>query len=473
MTSCSQTGMRMNTIHNLTIETRLDSHESGELTAYFEQWRTEYGKIFRYAWYRYARPPKRPSKSAFNTELQRRFGITKRTANSIIYEVSGRYSALLELKKTEIKQLEEKAAALEEQIQVLKKEVYADAALAAENRLSPKELAEYKNRKRSLYYKKQKLKKKKDRIRQFVKDIQEGNLKICFGGRKLFDAQNRLAENGFRSHRQWYQAFTIKRDANILYLGSKDESACNQMFQLRPLPDGSLSVQCRKDGKAVKEKTDRYVYGRCRFSYLGDQLCAGLLGRQNGITYRIHFEGKKIYLQAILTITVPEVLSTNMTDGAIGLDFNNGFIQLAETDREGNLVDLERFPLLFHGTGGRAENEIRQVVSRISRRSLQTGKSIVIEDLDFKHRKSRCLKGKGKKGRRYNRIIHLLDYSRYKVSMKNSAVRNQIDLIVVNPAYTSAIAREKYCEQRKLNVHAGAAYVIARRGQGFKEKTTA
>ena len=463
----------MNTIHNLTIETRLDPRESGELMAYFEQWRTEYGKIYRYAWYHYARLPKRPGKSVFNTELQKRFGVTKRTANSIIYETSGRYSALLELKKTEKTQLDGKVAALEEQIMLLKKEINADAILAAENRLSAEELAEYKNRKRSLYYKKQKLKRKKDLARQLEKDIREGNLKICFGGRKLFDAQNRLAENGFRSHRQWYKAFIARRDSNILYLGSKDESACNQMLQLRPQPDGKISVQCRKDGKAVKEKTDRYVYGRCRFSYLEDHLLAGLLDRQNGITYRIHFEGKKIYLQAIITIQNTNAHSTCMADGAIGLDFNNGFIQLAETDREGNLVYLERFPLFFHGTGGRAENEIRQVVSQISRRSLQTGKSIVIEDLDFKNRKSRCLKGRGKKSRYYNRIIHLLDYSRYKATMKNSAVRNHIDLIIVNPAYTSAIAREKYCGQRKLNVHAGAAYVIARRGQGFKEKITA
>lgn len=31
------------------------------------------------------------------------------------------------------------------------------------------------------------------------------------------------------------------------------------------------------------------------------------------------------------------------------------------------------------------------------------------------------------------------------------------------------LRKHKYCPLMKLNVHTGAAYVIARRGQGFKE----
>ena len=460
----------MNTIHNLTIESRLDIRRSRELIEYFENWRTEYGKIYRYAWYHYARLPKRPKRSSFNTELQQRFGITKRTANSIIYDVTGRWNALVELKKTESSLLQDKITALEEDISLLKEDIGSLAVLAAENRLSADDLVKYKGKKRSLFYKKQKLKKKKDQAMQLKKNIQEGNLKICFGGRKLFDAQNRLAENGFHSHRQWYKEFVSKRDSNILYLGSKDETACNQMFQLHLSKDGSLSVKCRKDGRSVIEKTDRYAEGKCSFSYLTEILYGNLSDKQNGITYRIHFEKKKVYLQAILSLHYRDVYTTSLTDGAIGLDFNDGFIQLSETDRNGNLVCLERYPLEYHGTGSKAENEMRQVVSRISRHSLQTGKSIVCENLDFRRKKSRSLKGKAQKGKRMNQMLHRLDYSRYKDTLKNAAVRNGIDLIFVNPAYTSAIARKKYCRQRKLNVHAGAAYVIARRGQGFQEK---
>ena len=314
------------------------------------------------------------------------------------------------------------------------------------------------------------MKKKRDQLHQLESDIREGKLKICFGTRKLLDSQNRLQENGFYFRDQWYRMFAGRRDANIVYLGSKDETACNQMFQLIPLPDGAFCIKCRKDGMAVTGKEDRYVLGACRFPYMADALRRLLSEKANGITYRVHFEGKKVYLQAILSVNYGEAMATTLSEGAIGLDYNDGFIQLAETDRHGNLVHLEKHNLAFHGTGTRAENEIRQTIAVIARYSLQTGKSIVCENLNFKRTKGKQLKGKGKKGKRYNRMTHLLDYSRYKDTLKNAAVRNQIDLIMINPAYTSRIASKKYCTPKKLNIHAGAAYVIARRGQGFKDK---
>ena len=463
-------GMRMNTIHNLTIETRLDPRTSADMIRYYESWRAEYGKVYRYAWYHYARLSSRPRRSVFNTQLQRTFGISKRTANSIIFDVTGRYNALLELKKTEASLLKDKISSLNDQIELLTKEVSEYASKAAGNRLSEDELAVYRGKKRSLYFKKQRMKKKEDQLQQLEKDISGGKLGICFGTRKLFDAQNRLHENDFHSHDQWYRKFSGLRDANIVYLGSKDETACNQMFQLTPLPDGGFHIKCRKDGMTVTGKEDRYVEGTCMFSYMGDCLRRQLSEKTNGITYRIHFEGRKVYLQAILSVNYGEALATTLSEGAIGLDYNDGFIQLAETDKHGNLVHLEKHMLTFHGTGTRAENEIRQTIAAIARCSLQKGKSIVCENLDFKHTKGKQLKGQGKKGKRYNRMTHLLDYSRYKDTLRNAAVRNRIDLVMVNPAYTSKIASKKYCTPKKLNIHAGAAYVIARRGQGFKDK---
>lgn len=47
---------------------------------------------------------------------------------------------------------------------------------------------------------------------------------------------------------------------------------------------------------------------------------------------------------------------------------------------------------------------------------------------------------------------------------------SKIELIKVNPAYTSKIAEQKFCGRMKLNTHDGAAYTIARRGMGIKDK---
>lgn len=66
-------------------------------------------------------------------------------------------------------------------------------------------------------------------------------------------------------------------------------------------------------------------------------------------------------------------------------------------------------------------------------------------------------------------MLSTLDYSRFEFILNNIAHRNKVEIIKVNPAYTSKIAKSKYCYKKKLTIHQGAAYVIARRGQGFKD----
>lgn len=463
----------MAAIHNLTIETRLDPQKSGSLIRYYEEWRTEYGRMLRYVWHRYAALPSRPRQSAFNTHLQRHFEITKRTANSLIFDAVGRYNALLGVKKTEKTLLEARISILKEEIASLKKDVDAGAALASQNELSDRRLDSYRKKKRELHNKRQKLNRMENSLARLKESIASGKIKICFGTKKLFNAQNHLEENHYRSHAEWQRAFRAKRDANIFYLGSKDEKHFNQMFQLFPGKNGQYTIACRKDGKEWKyrrSKKEKLDFGTCRFKYLDEKLTEQLTEGGKGISYRIHFEGKKVYLQAILSFPTDYQPETTMVDGALGLDYNNGFIQLSETDRAGNITGQKRYGLVFHGTGNRAETELRQAISEIARYALRTGKSIVCENLDFKKTKSRQAKARTKKGKAYNRMTHLLDYSRYKKCLKNAAVRTHFDLVMVNPVNTSKIAKQKYCGRRKLNVHTGAAYVIARRGQGFKDR---
>ena len=67
-------------------------------------------------------------------------------------------------------------------------------------------------------------------------------------------------------------------------------------------------------------------------------------------------------------------------------------------------------------------------------------------------------------------MIHAFDYSRYKKSFETCCFRRDVNLIKVNPAYTSKIAGQKYCKRKKLVIHQGASYVISRRGQGYVDK---
>ena len=450
----------------LTTETRLSEREAHDIMEYTRKYRTDYGIIQRYVWHVIVRRKNVINKSKLNTEIQMKFSVSKRTANSVIYDMKGRYKALQELKKTERNQLKNKILRLEQQAEKTANTVNILKKDAAANRLGKKQLIKYRDLKKKLYYKHQRIQKFRDRLVQLEKDMENGRYSFGFGGKKTFDAQYRLPENGYRSHEGWYNDYRRKRDRNIFYLGSRDETAGNQMFQLRPNTEGGYDIRIRKDGKY--DSDGRYVYGKCRFKYLDDELRESLENRDRPVSYRIKMRGTKIYLQAIVTLDMAKrPIITTMANGVIGLDFNDGHIDLAETDGRGNLVAMDRYRLKYHGTGGRAANEMRQVTAEIGKYALSKGKSIVKEELSFIKKKSQTEKGSG---RRYNKMLHTLDYSRYEDDIRNMAVRNGIDLIEVNPAYTSRIAKMKYCRTRKIPVHNGAAYVIARRGQGYKDK---
>lgn len=69
-----------------TTETRLSEQDAKDIIEYARQYRTEYGIIQRYVWHRIVQSKGKVNKSKLNTEVQRKFYVTKRTANSVIVE---------------------------------------------------------------------------------------------------------------------------------------------------------------------------------------------------------------------------------------------------------------------------------------------------------------------------------------------------------------------------------------------------
>ncbi len=82
----------------LTTETRLSEKEAGDIMEYARKYRADYGIIQRYVWHVIVGQKGVIDQSKLNTEIQRKFSVSKRTANSVIYDMRGRYKALKELK---------------------------------------------------------------------------------------------------------------------------------------------------------------------------------------------------------------------------------------------------------------------------------------------------------------------------------------------------------------------------------------
>ena len=455
-----------------TVSTRLQVQSS--LVGYMQDYIKDYNKIYRYAWQIYTSPRYDfATDSKFRTHLCERFGILGRTANAIIRDMKGTIEAYLELKRMELQQIESKIEKNEEKIKKLEVEINRKKPKVTNNQSTKLELEKYRAKKQSLYFQKNKLNQRKQQRTNLKYQIEHHQISLGFGSKVFFQKQYFLRENQYKSHLDWYQDYIKQRDKNVYYLGSNNENQGNQLFQMTyNKSTDDFTIQVRKDFGYDKE--EKYIVDQVDFKYQKEilkQLCIAYeqKERPTALSYRVHREGKKWYLQVMFTIEYQEYETTS-AKGVIGLDYNDGFIEMSETDEKGNLIGIFHYELSYHGTGNKAKTEIEQVISQIVRKAKEKGKSIVIEQLDFKKTKAKQRKGKTPKGKKYNHMLHKFDYSRYQTVLENGSHRKKVELIKVNPKNTSKIGKEKYSDRMKLSVHQAASYVIARRGQGYRDR---
>lgn len=108
-------------------------------------------------------------------------------------------------------------------------------------------------------------------------------------------------------------------------------------------------------------------------------------------------------------------------------------------------------------------------VPKINQFIMKVRKDIVVEDLNFLKKRSKTMQGKSQKGKKYNKMTHSLAYRMFLDRAEQICNKRNVGLIKVNPAWTSWIAKNKFCDKMKLNIHTGAAFVIARRGMNIKD----
>ena len=382
------------------------------------------------------------------------YKISRRTANSILKDVQGKMKAFKELKKYEVSLKKQKIKKLKEEIEKLDNKIL-EFQEKMKNKIKVSHL-KYWNLKKSRAFKKMKLNKIQMRLEQVKWQIETGNYKLCFGTKNLLKSNK--------------TEFLLQRDSQISYIGSQDETGRNSMFQLNyNNRNNQFDIKLRKDFGFDKE--EKYVFGKCYFNNHKNKLIEAL-GNKNStpLTYSIIRKNRRYYLHCTFEYRIEnkDLFLTRKNYGTIGIDFNKGFLTVSEIDRNGNLVKTDILKYRF-GKGNKTQSDLENCISKILKRALETGKDVCFEDLNFKGTKSKTTKGKTDKSKKYNNMLHTLAYSLYDKLMTNMTFKNKIGIIKVNPAWTSWIARNKFCERMKLNIHIGAAFVIARRGLGIKD----
>ena len=457
-----------------TIETRLELNE--DAVKYLTEYVVFYNEISRKLWQivRLSNFKELYTRSNFNTYVCNKYDVLKRTANQIYSYLVGRKKSLLELKKTELSNKKIRYRILLNKKEELIKKINNLKEKASLNALSQKELIRYRKYKHKYYFMCNKINSLKQNIRNLENDIENKNVKIAFGSKKLFNAQYNLEGNGFKTHIKWKNNYHKKRDKNIYYLGSKDETLGNQLAQLDyDIATSKFTLKIRKEKQFCNESKYLYI-SNIDFKYMKNELINIINKHKSNqtllpLSYRIYRINNKWYLQVIIT-TVVEKYITRKEYGVIGLDFNNGFISFSETNETGNLIKSLNYPLKYHGCGNKALNEILNTINNIVTYARSVGKDISIEDLKFDSKKAKSISSNQNNEKKYNKMIHTLDYSRYIFRLENKCHKMQVSLNKVNPYNTSLIGYEKYAKSRKMTIHQAASFVIARRYQGFIDK---
>ena len=436
----------------LTIVAQLHEGSNRCIIEYIEASRKDYGKALRNAFYTVRRGGL--NKSKYNTYLQYKYGISKRTASSIISDAQGRFNALKELKGYERKQLERKIKHLESVVipKLVEKRNQNSTKLQGGVAVS---LIQQRNLRLRVVSKKAKLNRLKQKLNVLKYQLETGKLKLCFGTKRLL--------------KQDHEQFIEQRDSQMTFIGAKEETACNQVLQLTyNRRSNQFLIRLRKDfgGYKSAKGEDRYAYGKVYFNHHKGQIVSILRSKASPLSYKIVKRNDRYYLYCVFEFQVGvSGIVTRSEYGTIGLDFNKGFVTLSETNQYGHLVKTQFLPYRFK-SGNKTKTDLQVIANNVVRLALNTGKDVCIENLDFRVTKS---KTEAKIGKKYNEMLHSLAYREFSEVLESATYRNRVRLNKVNPAWTSWLADRIYCKPMKLNIHTGASYVIARRGQGYND----
>jgi IS605 OrfB family transposase len=205
-----------------------------------------------------------------------------------------------------------------------------------------------------------------------------------------------------------------------------------------------------------------------RFPY-GQEVIDSALLTGSAISYRFRRDDKG-WRVFVSTVCQAPPLITSRLAGAIGVDINADHLAIAEIDRFGNLVGTKKIGCVTYGKSiERRQAVIGEAVKQVVDMAEAARKPVVIEKLDFDKRKAELEKEPAARAR----MLSSLAYSQVQQMLRAACFRAGVEVIGVNPAYTSTIGAVNFAQRYGISVHQGAALAIARRGLGFSESPTA
>jgi IS605 OrfB family transposase len=366
-----------------------------------------------------------------------KFGITARQFNSLKVQLAQVVEAWREGVSFRITDLEDRIKGLGKAIQILEKKIEKERKNKVPSQVK------IDRWRFTIHQKSRSLASCRDRLQELLVEI-KGIPRICFGGRELLK-QDKIAE------------WQVKRSSQIFLLGSSDETAGNQSCQWDGVDTLLIKLPEALGGERVKLTGVKFAYG---------QDC---LGNRAGkpLTWLLFKDEKGRWHANVTLPETPAPVTNTLSWGGIGVDVNENHLAVGIVDRYGNLTETETLDFPEAGIDtGKAEDILWTSIHRLVQLAKENHCGIVVEDLDFSNKKS-YLKMFGKK---HAKRLSSFAYAKFFEFLSGICARQGVELVKVNPAYTSQVARAKYVTGYRITVHHAAALVIARRGMNFGER---
>ena len=397
------------------------------------------------------------SETLIEKTYQHKYNIQWAWADSIATEVKQTYNQLKTAKQQNIKRIKE---------QIKKKTKKAKSTL--------KQLQKVKTPKQKHQHLALGLKSKTIKIISLKKELHKletnDRLHICFGSKKLFLAQYHLKENGYNSHEQWLTDWKKKRGGRFYCVG-KSTNGGGTMIKIQHL--------ALDEFKAVVTlprfmQTDDLFEIEIPFSVTEDRRrrrssLLYALEKQKPITVQIfRREHKKDQWYIHLTTYVTEIpITTSRENGCIGVDFNRDSVEWSYILPDGNIKERGKISFKWKGfSSGQRQVMMRNLGVKLSQLAFNYQCPIAIESLDF----SKAKASMSEASIAYNSMLSNFSTGMFREALESRCRRYGIELIKVNPAFTSVIGMIKFMSRYGLNSGTAAAMTIARRAIGHSER---
>jgi len=427
---------------HLTFHTRIPSSIEADiiLSAYADVYGRAERKLF-------AKLANGGDSSKLKSTFLKEFGITARQFNAISIGLKGKISSIKERRKGLIAEAKARIAKASKVVaKIEKKEPHSS----------------------KLHHKKRMLAILKSRLAAMQKDIETNRIRLCFGSRKMFRAQFSLDANGYESLADWKKDWQAGRASEFVVLGSKDETAGCQGCVISANEDGSFNLRLRLPNGLVEH--GKYLgLDELRFAYGAEEIRSVMLSG-SAITYRFKQRDGHWYVFLSITVDAAPVISHREL-GAVGVDINADHLAVSEIDRYGNLVRSEHIQCVTYGKSyEQSKAIIGNAVKYLSDWAVSVSKPIVIEKLEFSKKKAAMESAFNSDDKvRYARMLSAFAYNKIKMVITSAISRKGVEVLEVNPAYTSVIGAVNHAQRYGISIHMGAATAIARRGLGLSE----